>query len=396
MKVLFITSKSPYPALDGGAMATKALLEGLLSNGISVHLFVLETYKHPFQPSNIPAHFKDRLYYQSVSINTHVQPLDALLHLIQNKSYNLSRFYSADAETQLVKLLQTTKFDRIHFESLYATVYATELKKHTTAKFIYRAHNIENQIWQNLSSETKSWPYKAYLKLLANQLLKYESRILELFDLILPITSTDAQWFKNHGFTKKMTLFPFGIDLKNSSSTIEPNPHSLFFIGALNWKPNQDGLYWFLNKVWPIITSQVKDVHFYVAGRFLDQLPFQLNFPNVTVVGEVPDQFEFMQTHNVFVVPLLSGSGMRVKIIEGLAIGKPLVTTSKGVEGIEAIHQQHLLIADNEQAFANAVIQLLENPVLAQHLSKNGRLLVQERYNNQQNLLQVIAAYQQL
>jgi glycosyltransferase involved in cell wall biosynthesis len=204
---------------------------------------------------------------------------------------------------------------------------------------------------------------KWYLQLLSKRLKKEEINCLNSFDAVYTVTQIDEEIFKNHGLIRPSTFIPTGLDATKSlekSDVVEEFP-SLFFIGALDWIPNQEGLYWFVDCVLPKVYEKFPEVKFYIAGRRPNDKIRRLNSKKVIVLGEVEDAQEYMESKGIMIVPLFSGSGMRVKIIEGMMLSKAIVSTSVGVEGILVENNKNILVVDDYQQFAEAIIALLSD-----------------------------------
>jgi len=185
------------------------------------------------------------------------------------------------------------------------------------------------------------------------------------------------------------------LDKRSATGEKNKNQLSLGHIGALDWMPNIEGLLWFLNNVWPEVYKKQPDVVFRIAGRNASEdVKSQLNRPGVEYLGEVPDAYDFTANQTVMVVPLLSGSGMRVKIIESLGLGKAIVSTAKGAEGIQLRSGEHLLIEDDATNFAGACLELLNDPVKRKKLEKAGSNLVRKQYDNVKIARNIIEFYQ--
>lgn len=170
--------------------------------------------------------------------------------------------------------------------------------------------------------------------------------------------------------------------LSNSNPITLEYP-SVFFLGALDWPPNQEGIIWFLDEVWPILHSRYPELRFYVAGRRMPQSLYKRQQLGVTFLGEIEDAYAFMKEKAIMVAPLFSGSGIRVKIIEGLGMGNAIVATSIAAEGLEIKHGQNIFIADNEMAFADCISILIDKRSVYNHMSQQGKQLAQKKYNNQ-------------
>lgn len=221
--------------------------------------------------------------------------------------------------------------------------------------------------------------------------------MLNSYDLLVPITARDESILNNMGNKKPTHVSQTGIDasvmIPNSKKLEHP---TLFHLGSMEWAPNQEGLIWFVEKCWPAIHEKYPEIKFYVAGRNAPGwLQKRMELPNVVFVGEVADAYDFMNSKSVMIVPLFSGSGMRVKIIEGMALGKSIVTTPIGAEGIDVQHRRHLLIAENETDFVQAVSDLLDDQDLFLEIGRNAIGFIHENFDNLATAGKLIDFYQQ-
>jgi glycosyltransferase involved in cell wall biosynthesis len=178
-----------------------------------------------------------------------------------------------------------------------------------------------------------------------------------------------------------MMVLPIGVNSNDYAVAPQPNNQVVFHLGAMDWLPNVEGVRWFVKKVWPLVIKENKHAVLSLAGKGMPADLLNLNSERLKVVDYISDASAFFKGGQVMVVPLLSGSGMRVKIIEGMAMGKAIVTTSIGLEGIIAQHQKELLVADSAEDFAAAVVQLLNDNSLVVRLGNEARELIQTRYD---------------
>ncbi len=384
MNILQLCNKVPFPPKDGGCIAMNNLTKGLIDEGHRVKVIAINTKKHFIDIEKLPQDYRSKTNIEAVFIDTGVKITDAFLNLFSSKSYNIERFYSKIFENKLIELLKSENFDIVQLEGLYVSMYVVVIRKYTKAKIVLRAHNVEYKLWERATQLAKNPFKKAYLKFLFNRLKQYELNCLNTFDAIATITKKDELLFKSAGFVKALETFPFGIDFKNSiagSSKKEEYP-SVFHIGAMDWQPNIEGLNWFLNKVWDKLHVKHPHLKLYLAGRNMSDELKQLHKPNVIIVGEVENATAFIQSKGIMIVPLLSGSGMRVKIIEGLALGKTIVTTSIGVEGIDCENNINCIITDDPTDFANAISKCISDKVFYNEIGKNAKILAMQHYNN--------------
>ena len=197
--------------------------------------------------------------------------------------------------------------------------------------------------------------------MLTNRLKNYELDIIKQFDLLLPISSIEEKYFKDNSLNKCIYL-PFGIEnieIEISENKFQEN--SCYHIGSMEWAPNIEGVQWFLNDVWESAKDKLPNVVFYLAGRNMPASLLKKENSQLDVVGEVEDFVTFSLEKNIMIVPLLSGAGIRVKIIEAMNLGKTIITTSVGAEGIDATHQKNIFICDTPQSFIETLVFCFEN-----------------------------------
>ncbi len=384
MKILQVTNKVPYPANDGGAIACLNLTRGFALLGYEVTVLAMNTIKHHTDISEIPESVKDWAEFRLVDVPAPISPFAAAYNLLfSEKPYNAVRFISKSFSRELIKTLTEKKFDIIQLEGLYVCPYIPIIREYSNAKIVYRAHNIEHEIWERTAA-LSSGLRRLYLKILSKRIKKFEKHYMNSYDLLVPITERDGIMLNKLGNIKPMHVSPTGIEtsvlIPHSKNLEHP---SLFHIGSLEWAPNQEGLMWFIDRCWPKIHDKFSDLKFYIAGRKApDWLIKLFNAPNIVFEGEVPDAYQFMNSKSIMVVPLFSGSGMRIKIIEGMALGKPIVSTPIGTEGISTQSGKNILIADNEKEFIAEVERLITDYELFQNISRNAIEYIHEKFDN--------------
>jgi len=385
MRILLLTNKIPYPPHDGGSIATLTLAKALKNAGNHIHILSMNTSKHFYNTSDIPQDVLKDLNLETVPVNTSISAKAILINLMFKKiPYNAERFINKDFDEALIKLLSKFDFDIVQLEGLYVCPYIETIRKHSKALIALRAHNIEHEIWERTVVNEKAFLKRFYIKNLAKRIKNFETGFFNKYDLLIPITERDGLKCKELGSKIPAHVVPTGIDSENYKvDNNSSNYPGLFHIGALDWIPNQEGLMWFLNKAWPLIHKEHPNLEFVIAGRNApDSFLAKIKQDGVKYVGEVDNAIDFMNQQSIMIVPLLSGSGMRIKIIEGMALGKVIVTTSIGTEGIDTTHNQNVLISNTPDMFAHEIKRLINNKELFDFLSKNAVKFVNENYNN--------------
>ena len=382
MRILQVCLKPPYPKVDGGCIAMAAMTESLLMANHSVKVICMSTHKHPFEPSKISSEILAKTEMEAVSIDTTLKTLNAFLNLFSTKSYNVERFYSKEFEARLTEILTKTEFDIIHLESIFCTPYLRVIRKLSKAKVVVRAHNIEFKIWEQLTQIAQNPFKKTYLNLLASRLKRYELKVLKSVDGIVSITLDDASELGKLGVEIPKEVIPIGIDVSRIEvKALKTDGIHLYHLGAMDWEPNVDGINWFVHDIWPQIEAKLPEVRCSLAGRKMPASLLAYSSKNLKVEGEVLSVVEFVSDKNVAIIPLRSGSGMRVKIVEALAFGKVVITTSLGASGIPFEDGKNILIANTPEEFVDKIAFLHENPERISLISSEARKLAEQEFD---------------
>jgi len=386
MRILQIHNKVPFPPKDGGSIAVYNLSIGFADNGHKVDILSLNTNKHQVDLNSLKNKIHSNINIIAININTDIKITKALKNLFFSKlPYNAERFINEDFKTKLIKLLQQQNYDIIQIEGLYMMPYINTLRKYSKAKIAFRAHNIEHEIWQQTLKQEKNLLKKLYLKIIAKRMKIFELSFLNTYDFLIPITQRDADIFNKTGNKKNILVLPTGVDASKYKTTERKfEILKLFHLGSLDWTPNQEGLIWFLENIWKTISGKYKDLTFSIAGRNAPSWlikTFQ-NFKNINYFGEIDDAISFMQTHDIMIIPLLSGSGMRIKIIEGMASGNIILTTSKGAEGIQGKNGKDFLIANTPKEFIKQISDIYEKKILLKEISFNAQQFILNNFDN--------------
>lgn len=384
MNILQLTHKPPFPAIDGGCLEM-AKMSKLFhnNNNCKYYLLTIATDKHPFKKEQFNTELP-KARVDHVFLDTKISPFGALNALLKNKSYHLSRFYSPVYIDKLKTILRETSFDYIVVESIFVGQFIDHIRAYSKAKIIYNAPNIEWEIWARLADETKNPLKKWYLHLLSKQLQREEREICQKFDGILALTKKDESVFNNELAPKVKTAhIPYKIDLTNYViSTTQPKDIiKCYHLGAMDWAPNIHGVEWLLDHVWKPAFLDDQKLSLSLAGKDMPEHFFEYAKENIEVTGFIENPLLFIQNKHVLIVPLFSGSGMRIKIIEAMAMGKCVIGTDIAFEGIDVKEGQTALIANNKNEFISQLNKLKENPNLILDIGKAARKLVEEKYN---------------
>jgi polysaccharide biosynthesis protein PslH len=378
MKILLLSNKSPWPPKDGGSSATMNTIKGLAAKEASVTVLAFNTLKHYTDINDIPGTFPG---FRFVTLDSRIRPFHLLANLFFSTSpYTLTRFRS-DSYSEKLRAILKNGFDIVQVEGLAMTCYLPIIRKHSSAKVIFRPHNIENIIWSQLADEEINILRRLYFRITALKTKKIERKITDHFDAVAAMTVKDMDWFLHNSCSR-----PF-IVASPSPETTEPVPVktvplSVCFIGALDWRPNINGLKWLVNEVWPLVILTLPEASLYIAGRNPARNVENIcRGKNVFYKGETESSSEFMADKNILAVPLFSGSGIRMKILEGMSLGKCIVATPAAAEGIIFEDKKNIYIAGEARHFATLITDLLTNDHIRNETGMNARENVRKNYD---------------
>ncbi len=379
MKILFLSPTVPYPLTDGGRIRVFNLLKQIAQKN-DVTLLALET-----QPTD------------TKSI-TQIEQLDITVHLIPNAStlprispkillsacfkrqpITVARYNVAVYRQKIRELLAIENFDLVHYEMFHTAQFYTE----TNLPSVLSQQNVDSAIWHRLTGETTNLFYKCayWTQQLAFQ--RYERVLSPHFDAVTCTSDIDAAVFQQYCAEDSVEVIPNGVDVSHYRPDFESeSPAHLIYIGSMDWYPNEDAVSFFAEEVLPQVQTNVPDVKFSIVGGNPSARVQKLaDSEGVVVTGRVPEIKPYFAEATVFVVPLRIGSGTRLKILEALAMGKAVVSTAVGAEGLALQDGEEIIIADEPKDFANAVTRLLTDTVLRQQIGEKGRARVEQDYD---------------
>lgn len=376
--ILFISTQLPFPPKSGGTVKSWNYVKDLAARyTLSIACLLkdddnqfVEAFKSKLPLANLITH----AHQTNRSISTLLKSYlgHACLNVYRNHSSIFSKQLSA-----LFKEVDAVIID--HYEMFqYVPV-------DFHGKVILHTHNAEFMLWQRMS-ELESNPFKKLiLKLEAKRVAKYEQKIFNQSDLIYT-TESDRDLYRKHGFQlgNIQVTYHLGNDTLLDLPNIEFSSTELAitFMGTLSWEPNVDGLLWFIENVYPKVLEKYPNCKLYVLGKNPDErlLKAAENFEFIVFTGFVEDLDSYLKKTRVYIAPLRFGSGMKVKVLEGLYRGVPTVSTSVGAEGLKVEDNKHIMIADEPDTFARKCIQLLEDEKCWNRLLTNSRLLAKQEY----------------
>lgn len=386
MRVLFLTQVLPYP-LDAGPKIRAYYTLRRLSGYADVDLV---SFVRASDSSAAIDHL--RQYCSRVTpVPIHRSRLRDLNHwvgsLITRKPFLIARDFSKAMTRQIASIVREgPPFDVIHADQLWMAPYALLARDLSPRRplTVLDQHNAVFQIPARLAAGRRRGLIKSALSLESKRLATYEARICSEFDHTVFVTANDLELLASEAAARGLTLRPHVIPIAvdcGQPLVYESVRRRITFLGGLHWPPNAEGVDWFLDQIWPQVRSRCRDACFTVVGSASSNARLRKCEDRVDFTGHLADCRPHLQETAVFVVPLLSGGGMRVKILNAWASGLPVVSTHIGAEGLRAVDGQNIFLADEPAEFAERVCLAYDSPGLRQRIASGGRETVHQSYD---------------
>lgn len=381
MRVLLLTQVLPYPPDSGPKIKTYHVIKYLAQrHRVTLVAFVRDTDK----PEYI-AHLKtlcERVITVPIQRAASRDLVFLGKSLLSGQPWMMLRDERPEMRAALAELAATSQFDIVHADQLNMGQYALPFP---SGRKVLDLHNALWVLYKRMSEAQAFTNPMKYLLMRDWPLLKrYEAEMCRRFDAVTAVSEEDKAALIEAGAPSAMTVIPIAVDL-DSQPYIERQPKGphIIHIGTMYWPANINAINWFLDAIYPLIKARLPEVRCTLIGARPPESIIERAKadPSLTVTGYVDDPLPYLQDASMMIVPLKAGGGMRVKILNALAQGIPMVTTTVGCEGIAVTPDKDILIADEPAAFAEASLRLLTDTDLNQRISQNGRDMVMQRYD---------------
>ena len=353
MKCLYITSKPIYPIIDGGCFAMDSFLKTLSHAGFIIDHFTISTQKHPFRPDAYP----EGIHVESVEIDTRIKTLQSFKYLFKKGSYNVARFHSEEVTEKIEALIKKNTYDFVILDSLYATTYLSSIRKYFTGKIYLRSHNCEAQIWFDLAKNEQNIPKSIYFNKLAKDLHIYESNILNKLDGVFAISQEDQEAFIKSNTKAKVCVIPVHLE-SNDQDEFKIEKGKIFHVGNMDWVPNREAVERLVKLFHESIHSD-DQLKLSLVGKNIEK--HYKSSKGIEIQGFVDDLKGFVQKSGILVSPITSSSGVRVKILEMMAYGIPVITTPSGAKGIFSEGKNAVEIQETNTALIDAILRITKD-----------------------------------
>ncbi len=382
MNILFLSTENPYPPNSGHLLRTYNILRHA---AVEHDVFFLGFIKKK----------EDAIYVEPIrkmckSADVFVIPddisrfrlcLSLLLNLFSPLPYIARKYYRKDFNKRMKEILENNRIDVVHFDMLHMARYRENVKNLPS---VLVEHNVESLRVRRLSRNSRNPVLKLFLFYQYIKLYRFEKREPRLFDICTPVSQNDVDTLEKMGAGGNLTVIPNGVDTEYfSPGNKKAAPGSIVWVGGMNDMYNSEAVNYFCKEIFPLIHKEIPDVKFTVVGKSPTKKLLRLASANknIKVLGYVDDVRTAIGEAAVYIAPIKSGGGTKLKILNALSMAKPVVTTTIGAEGIEVKDNEHLLIADDPELFAKKTVELLRDPVRAKNSGKTDAGFMLEKYD---------------
>jgi sugar transferase (PEP-CTERM/EpsH1 system associated) len=382
MKILWVKAGGLVPPDTGGKIRSYNILRQLARQN-SVTFFSFYAEHHPDMHAELK-HMFDRVVMMPLRISAPksvAEMRDDGIRHFSSEPYGITKYCRPEVRRGLLALLDQQSYDVILCDFIAA---AGVIPWNCSTPKVIFTHNVEATIWRRHYEVATNILWKTISWLEWRKMEGAERRYLRLADLVLTVSGTDRDAFASLLDPEKLTVIPTGVDVDYFQPTPGEEPeNSLVFTGSMDWLPNEDAIFYFADAILPLIKHRFPDVSLKVVGRNPSRKLQALagSEKSIELTGWVKDIRPFLVRAAVCIVPLRIGGGTRLKIFEAMAMGKAVVSTSVGAEGLAVQSGENILLADTPNDFAESVIALLTNPKRRQQLGTAARTMVQENYS---------------
>lgn len=286
--------------------------------------------------------------------------LDYLRHFPDRSPYSIIKFAHPKVRKLLREWIPERKFDVAVCDFLHSTL---NFPKHLATPTALFQHNVESVLWKRRAEVEVKWLDRGASKIEYAKMRRFEPEQVRRFHHVIAVSETDRQAMSSMVDARHISVVPTGVDLSKYlyDPAARPSGPLVVFTGSMDWAANIDGVEFFCKEVWPLVLAKVPDARFRIVGRDPHSRVQALASDTVQVTGTVPSVIDHLRQAAVFVVPLRIGGGTRIKIYEGMAMGKATVSTTVGAEGLDVLHGRDILLEDSPAGFADAILTFLQN-----------------------------------
>ncbi|MGB9595602.1 MAG: TIGR03087 family PEP-CTERM/XrtA system glycosyltransferase [Candidatus Poribacteria bacterium] len=374
MNILYLSLRFPYPPHSGDKIRTYNVLRHLSNRHSISFISFIQSPEETRYIGKIQDFCKD---VTTVKFSKTRAYSNCIMSSLSEEPFQVAYWHSPEMQKTIDNLIEKNGFNLVHVQFFRMAQYVM--------RYIDKPKVLDSgdSFWLNLSRRSKldrslAWPL---LKLEASKVKLYETQIAKWFNHVTMVSPLDMQCLLSNDSNLTISVVPMGVDIDYYQPSSSNYGTNLLFTGTIRYFPNKDAVLYFYKQIFPLVKSVIPDAKFYVVGNYPPKNIVKLaTNDDIIVTGHVEDVRPYFDKSAVFVCPLRSGSGMQTKILEAMAMGVPVVTTSIGATALEAVDGRDIIVADDIKIFSEKIIELIKNSDFRNYIAKNARKLVEEKY----------------
>lgn len=375
MKLFWVVPECPFPSNTGGRIVMWKRIE-YMSKENDIYLFSIvddedeRQYKEEIEKYCKKVYFFPRSNIATSCLKSIFEPYPAVSRWNKAMKNCIKELYDSVHPDFII----------VDFPQMIGVLPRNILKK---GRVVLNQHNIEHLSMRSLSNDIQN-PFKKFIyKCVAKQMEKYEERIYSKKRILLYtfVSISDKDFFEKKYKMYNTFLVPVGAEIDGCTFLNENNSHNLAFVGKMSYPPNEEGAFWLIDKVFPLINKKVKDAKLFIVGKEPSERLLSRNSESVVITGFVESVVPYYEKCSVIAVPVMTGGGVNVKLLEAIGFGKIVVTTEKGINGTLFKKDEHVLVTDNLEAFADYCINAILYPKTYDGMLGRAKKLLQDNYN---------------
>lgn len=382
LRVLWVKMGGLWPANSGGRLRSYHMINELSRDN---DVTVLTTHSPGESASELRKHLPfckrvDSRLFSPAKSTSKAFLLSLAASWVSRLPVDLHKYQFPELRREVEFLLASGNFD-LCIADFMSAVPNVAMTGNTPVVFF--SHNVEYMIWRRLRDNERSWVKRLLLDIEWRKMRRAERHACNLAKATIAVSAEDATLLQKNCVNTHIQSVNTGVDINyyTPDSAVFRDPFSLVFSGSMDWHPNEDAMLYFMKDVLPKVKEQIPQTTLTIVGRHPSaRLRSAALFAGVEVTGTVPDIRPWLDKAAVYIVPLRIGGGTRLKIYEALSMGKAVVSTTIGAEGLSLTDDVHLLRADTTETFTSSVVALLRNPGMQRSLGEAGRQLMEENY----------------
>lgn len=381
INILFVAPRIPYPLDTGAKLRTCNLLKNISRN----HRVTLVAFGWGRQDTS-HIEYLERFAEKVIIVpRREYGRLKFILKILESffssVPFIISKYSSKAMRAAIHSLLKEGHYNIMHVDHLHMAQYLKDSDGKGAA--VLDEHNVESIIWRRYYELEKNIFKKIFI---GNQIKKielYEKNTCSRFDMCLTVSGSDRQNLMQVSPDSTVKVIENGVDIDYFTPIrVDVEKNSIVFTGSMDWLLNEDAIIYFIKDVFPLLKASIPDTKLYIVGQNPSvRIKKRANGHRIIVTGRVDDVRPYIARSTVYIAPLRGGGGTRLKILEAMAMGKPVVSTAVGCEGIDVTPGENIVVADDPKAFSREIIKLFHNPSLCKKLGENGRKLVEDTYS---------------